>query len=295
MGSTLTLTQNSATLLIAFIALYSALITSHVWKIICFGVHMYYSTAKSQDIIHHQRQAILRNNSGAASSFSALVQVWWAWRRVGQSRWKLIPLLVCAFLSAALLGLASGFSSKVASGNEVLLSGANCGMSTYPGNGDFDTEVQVFNPYVAGIASASAIQATNCYSNESMATLGCEVLVKPRLGSVVDRNATCPFRDLCRNQYGNLQIDSGLMNSHDDLGMNAPPTERLYFRILQQCAPLKAEGYRALVNVSPDMSYTQYYYGKTPANNHTYVVSNNEIYESQVTNRTGETPEYKLK
>lgn len=183
----------------------------------------------------------------------------------------------------------------VASSNEVLLSGTNCGMSTYPGDGDVDTELKVLNPYVAGIASTSAIQATNCYSNASAITPGCEFLTKPRLRSSVDRNATCPFGDMCRNQHGNLLFDSGLINSHEDLGINAPVAERLFMRIVHHCAPLKTEGHRANVNVSHDRSYTQYYYGRTPVFDYTYVASNDAIYESKATNRTGAASDYNIK
>ena len=45
--------------------------------------------------------------------------------------------------------------------------------------------------------------------------------------SSITRGTACPFsgqESICRNVSGNIQIDTGFINSHFDLGINAPKT-----------------------------------------------------------------------
>ncbi|KAL1641072.1 hypothetical protein SLS58_006344 [Diplodia intermedia] len=63
------------------------------------------------------------------------------------------------------------------------------------------------------------------------------------------RNASCPFHDdICRSQNGNLYIDTGYIDTHKDLGINAPPDHRFQYRQTTHCAPLRTDGYRDIVN-----------------------------------------------
>ena len=80
-------------------------------------------------------------------------------------------------------------------------------------------------------------------------------------------NASCPFpggSKICLKEAGNIHIDTGIIDSHKHLGINARPTDRFGVQFNLKCAPLVTEGYKrrqkAGNNTSQDES-TQYLYG----------------------------------
>jgi hypothetical protein len=81
MGATLTLTRSNANLLIAFVALFLSVITTRLWAIISFSIHTYLATPDARDTLHHQRQAVLRNNGGPSGTTWTLIQLAWRWRQ----------------------------------------------------------------------------------------------------------------------------------------------------------------------------------------------------------------------
>ncbi|KAI1759146.1 hypothetical protein GGR53DRAFT_527966 [Hypoxylon sp. FL1150] len=273
LGATLTLTQENANLLIAFIALFAALVTGHLWRIVCFSIHGFLSTPKVQDALHHQRQVLLRNNAGAASSALTLIEIWWAWRK-RVSAWRVLPLFVCTLLLTVLFAFASGYSSRIAIGNEVLILGANCGAVSPPSDINSTGALNVILPYQANLLTASAIQATHCYSDEVGAGVDCSTYVRRHLAISVDRNASCPFGNLCRNEYGNIFFDTGFHDSREDLGLNTPDDEVFLRRRVSHCAPLKTEGYSSTISLPNNRSYTKYFYGSVAEQDYLYLATN---------------------
>jgi hypothetical protein len=61
---------------------------------------------------------------------------------------------------------------------------------------------------------------------------------------------------------GNIQIDTGFINSHFDLGINAPPENRFLLRLFAECAPLLTDGY-TLVQNSTTTTLINVLYGQT--------------------------------
>jgi hypothetical protein len=77
----------------------------------------------------------------------------------------------------------------------------------------------------------------------------------------IDTTAGCPFEEeMCKTHTDNIILDSGYINSHDHLGINAPNDERFLLRTRLQCAPLVTQGYEETIQ-SPDGNWTRYYYG----------------------------------
>ncbi|KAI0025906.1 hypothetical protein F4780DRAFT_789387 [Xylariomycetidae sp. FL0641] len=284
-GATLTLELSDATLLIAFVAFFITIVAGRIWQITCFTLHAVYSTPEPRDVLHHQRQAIIRNSAGTASSAYALLMLAWQWRSSRRSYLRVLPVLCCVVLLGVALTLTSGFSSRIAIGSEVLLTGSNCGALMPPAAGSsWVTFKTVYGPWEADLMSASANYATQCYSNTSAAS-GCGLYVQSKISSTADLNAPCPFGDLCQSADGNIALDSGLLDSHKDLGINAPENERFQFRRTLQCAPLKTEGYTSQFNLSADRSYTRYWYGpKSFIGNFTDEASNDRVYELAAVN-----------
>lgn len=98
----------------------------------------------------------------------------------------------------------------------------------------------------------------------------CGTFVKPSFPLSASRNASCPFDErVCRSNTSNVEVDTGLLNSYFDFGVNTAPQYRLQFRQKVSCAPLELDGYSKLVNnsrnsASPGQNdlVMQYFYGK---------------------------------
>jgi hypothetical protein len=333
MGATLTLSQTDSTLLIAFVAFFVAWGKDHpcsifpssdpnacayqltmvisvgtrVWRILCLILHFTYSSREPKDGLHHQRQIMLRNSANPESSLLTLAYIIWAWRRRASKPYlRLIVVTLLAVLCTVGFAAASGFSSQISAGigNEVLLEGGNCAIrdrialmtNKYPDRSDY------FDPYLAKLFASAANYARNCYSNASPArsqALECGELVVPRLRITATRNARCPFDPkICKSQDANIILDTGVINSHEHLGVNAPTQDRFGYRQRLHCAVLKTEGYKSQYNQSTERSYTRYYYGRRWSSsgrlNYTNQVSNDAELDFKVLGTRGSKPDYGL-
>lgn len=83
---------------------------------------------------------------------------------------------------------------------------------------------------------AATTYSRACYGN-SQNSLQCNQYPQPQLHWTVNQNATCPFADgLCF--YGDssaYEMDTGHIDSHQALGINAPQSERVQYRKVTTC------------------------------------------------------------
>lgn len=99
------------------------------------------------------------------------------------------------------------------------------------------------------ISNVAAAYAHACYGGRND-PLQCSKLPVPALKYNVDRNATCPFQSgICT--YGNtaaFSMTTGMIDSHLDLGINAPEENRIQVEKSTTCAPIRAKDYFQFVN-----------------------------------------------
>lgn len=245
-GATLTLTRRDGGLLIAFLALFVSLVGTCFWRITCFVIHRLVSSTNPQDGIYHQRQAVLRNAASGTSALWSLLQITWAWRHHTRLRLyrRIFPITTFTLILVSTFALAGIFSSQISTsmGNEVLLSGRNCGILDQL-LGDPTRYQDVFLPYLTQRVHASANYAQMCYRSSPFFQ-NCPVYVQKSL-SWSRHDTQCPFpggEKICRNST-NLRLDTGFIDSMHDLGINSPPEDRFLFRSMLECAPLRHEGY----------------------------------------------------
>lgn len=63
-----------------------------------------------------------------------------------------------------------------------------------------------------------------------------------------------------------MRIDSGFLDSHWDLGLNAPASKRIQTKITLHCAPLQVANHKRSSNRPLPgllLSYDQYFYGES--------------------------------
>lgn len=286
LGATLTLDQEDGALLIAFVALFVAFVGARLWKIACYALHHYFSDSANRDAIYHQRQAVLRNSDTAEAGLLRWYRILIAWRkRTDRLYSRILPLALFCVVMLGIFTAGGILSSRIASssGNQVLINSGYCGVNilgaALPGSDRNPSVVQdrkfftVLIPFLAQRLVYFADYAQQCYT-QNPAIEACKVYVKPQLPSIVDRAAECPFQDeICKLKHGNIRIDTGYLNSHDDFGLNTPPDERFLYRRITHCAPLVSRGYTAETNFTGNGTQTTYeqvlygsYYGATDTN-----------------------------
>ncbi|KAJ2986767.1 hypothetical protein NUW58_g4872 [Xylaria curta] len=263
--------RTDANLLIAFVAFFLTVVTAQLWSIACFASHAFFSTQSPRDMLHYQRQAILRNNGAPAGTAITLIRLAWAWRRSSGVVGRVTPLLACTVLLAIGFAAAAGFSSRIAQSTVVLLRPRNC--STRAGTAlTLQLATDVYFPWLAKQHTIALNYAQQCYSaSETVADCINTAFVRRELATSVDRNASCPFdTTVCSSNSSNIRLDSGFIDSHFDLGVNAPPDQRFLFRTVLHCAPLTTTGYRSSHTRSDNQTLSRYHYGITAYQNFTY-------------------------
>ncbi|RDA94691.1 hypothetical protein CP533_6797 [Ophiocordyceps camponoti-saundersi (nom. inval.)] len=291
MGLTLTLRRTEGSLLIAFTAFFIGLVASSFWRILRFILHRYYSTPQPRDAVHHQRQALLRNTVTIPASLWGFLQLSWTWRHARQTWFRTLPIIFCAILSIAAFTVAGGFSSALSTaiGNAVLINGTRC---TRLPTGVVANEIKFVHPlnqYWGKYSSDVANYAQQCYSASSSNMFDCTTYVKQHLPSISDSEAPCPFKNgICRSNSSNLMLDTGYIDSHEHLGINSKPEDRIRFRHVIHCAPLETSGYSSEFTTRY-VNYTRYYYGDhldaRPRFNFTWQVESlSSQYDRQVEN-----------
>ncbi|KAM7218680.1 hypothetical protein V8F06_005999 [Rhypophila decipiens] len=297
MGLTLTMTRSNADLLIAFVAFYVAFVGRRFWRIFCFACHSIVSsrTGQAREGTYHQHQVIMRNAETATSGVVALVQVLWAWRTArGRPIGMLLVTLLLASTCSMTFIVASGFSSRISSlpGDEVLMRGGRCGFLE-ESRKSMDTFASTLSPYLSKMFVNAANYAQECYSKNESGLLGCDTFVKKSLPFTVDTQAPCPFEpSLCKTQTANIKLDTGLLDSHEHVGLNAKPEHRVLWRKTLHCAPLVTEGYKSLYNQSvddkPPKPMVRYHYGKwaalspDSADNYTYEYVDDPLWDYNI-------------
>ncbi|KAM0796423.1 hypothetical protein BDR22DRAFT_976173 [Usnea florida] len=281
LGSTITLNQQDGALLTAFLGIFVTTAGAACWKIMSFALHQHRSLRVSQDGIHHQQQAILRNTGSPGKASLELAHVAWSWRKHALRPFiRTLPLIALAFVNFALFGLAGIFSSEVtrAAGNETLIRSPDCGIlnSTKPGSQQGVAALEVM---YAQDTLAATTYSRACYGS-TQNLLQCAQYPKQQLPWKVNQNATCPFTNgICI--YGGssaYEMDTGYIDSHEALGINAPKSQRVQYRKVSTCSPIHTKGYATELNDtnSSDSDYgdllLNYNYGPLPgvSANYTY-------------------------
>ncbi|CAA9961849.1 hypothetical protein PTMSG1_05226 [Pyrenophora teres f. maculata] len=245
-GLTYTTTLQQGGLLVAFLALFVTFTGTCFWTIVSFTIHQMLSRQAPQNATYHQRQAILRNSGTSGAAAWKFFLLTWAWRKTnwGASvKTTLLPFMVslisfCAFAAAGI------FSSQVATsrGGQVLLVGDKC--ASYNTSLITPQNQGSFQSWVASSIRSSANYESSCYSGNA-STYSCNNFVKKKLPFTSTSGIPCPFpgKNMCRAPNQGLRMDTGFLDSHDDLGMNAPPSERFLYRAFYDCAPVNTEAY----------------------------------------------------
>ena len=248
-GLTLTLCPTSANLLIATLALFVTMSGGQLWTIVRFALHQARESDryKTSGVLHNQQQVILRNATTDVATARLFIRLAFSWRRTTVKPFSSSMVIVLLAIShAAFFMVAGAFSAAL----------ANAGESRSPYCGDFNqsylaTVNNGVNASTTGTFQLSLefiakeehdIQlsleyARECYMASSLSS-SCDTFQQPRLNWKTFQNGSCPF-DLTKcSDSGTTVFDTGLIDSHNDLGINAHSNDRLLYRRVTNCTVL---------------------------------------------------------
>jgi hypothetical protein len=277
LGKTLTITQSQGYLLVVFLGLFVKFAGDQVWQILRFVLHQHRSSDKPQDGLYYQTQAILRNSPigiGISWKFAQLLRTWSP--KSHQAQRRTLPYMVYGLFHVAAIGVAGLFSSRVVSMNDTaLVRSSSCGWMAEPVKDynllwsdriQLETFVSLYSTLHRNIKT-SAEYARICYDNTSTISTICQQYSRSHLEPKINFTATCPFtEDLCLGDA--IHIDTGYIDSHEDLGINGQPSDRIQFRKETTCAPIDMEGrlstnWTTIPGSLPNDTFREYFLGSS--------------------------------
>lgn len=240
-GATLTLSQRHAGVLSAFLAILVSFSGTMFWSILSFTIHQAYTTdpSQGQDALHAQRQVIIRNKGAGAAAWALIKLPFEIGHTSSRAKalGRSLPFAALAIFNILLFsasGLLTSYITKAAGTSSIVI-GPSCGGFEFNATdaGNF-TSKNLLDTWEA------ATYAHQCYQSNA-SRFACTPYVRQNLPFTTNPNASCPFAaELCAyNAHSAFQMDTGLLDSAADFGINARPSDRIKFRRVVTCAPVK--------------------------------------------------------
>lgn len=111
-------------------------------------------------------------------------------------------------------------------------------------------EETAYDSYLRMTMAASQEYVQTCLSGSELPE--CNTF-KQRQLYWTSANISCPFDNLCLGaENGSFYMDTGVLDSRDDFGINGRDKERIQFRKNTTCVPIKSDGYMVEGNSSID-------------------------------------------
>ncbi|KAL8739322.1 MAG: hypothetical protein Q9181_000053 [Wetmoreana brouardii] len=250
LGSTITLSQRNGSLLTAFLGIFVTAAGTACWRILSFLIHQHQAKDLLNDAIHHQQQVILRNSGTPGEAAWQMTQLAWHWRKIAnkpKSILRSLPLVILAVCNIVLFAIAGVFSAEVtkAVGNETLIRSPACGFqlpnSTRPDLPVFQS-IAGANAMDANDTLAASAYSRACYGN-TQSSSQCYQYPRSYISWTNRTDVPCPFGDNICKDIGGFEMDSGLIDSHETLGINSRTSDRLQYRKLTTCSVLRTKEY----------------------------------------------------
>ncbi|KAM0405885.1 hypothetical protein ACHAPZ_002635 [Fusarium culmorum] len=271
LGATLTLSSKDASLLLAFIAAFVTVVAIRLWLIIAFTTHQFTAAGGKHDGLYYQRQVILRNVKSAPAAAWLFIQQAWDWRGIARSSYsRTLPLALFCILYSVGFAVLAVFSSQISDSASAyrLLRSPSCG---------FQIPSEAYQKATFDNQRAS-LYSKECYSNTSSPM--CNMLPTRQL-EWASSSVDCPFGGKVCLDTPAFKMESKMIDTHHDLGLNNPPKNRLKYKRETICSPLNTgDAFTQYINGLEadslgwqDNVLIRYLYGKTMNGtvNHTHI------------------------
>lgn len=257
LGCTITLSEGDGALLTAFLAVFVAAAGTACWKILSYTLHQCRAKHQPQDAFHHQLQVVFRNTGTAGGAVWQFLQLAWYWRKQSVGPFaRILPVTLLALLNLVFFSLAAIFSSQVtkSAGDQVLIRSPRCGWLNSTLEPSSIQGSDTFGNLIINDTLTASTYSKACYG-DSANPLQCNQYIRKSLPWETNQNASCPFlSSMCYyGATGAYSMDSGLLDSHSDIGINARESGRVQYRKVTTCSPIHFSSYvRDFNDTDPD-------------------------------------------
>jgi hypothetical protein len=119
-GRVITTDTRTANLIVAILAVVTAVGTAHLWNLTLFGFHQFRVSFTITDGLYRQQQAILRTLPTPSSLVADWAKLWWVWRnKTDRVLWRSLPQILIGAVFAAATVTAGIYTSVVVSNSDV--------------------------------------------------------------------------------------------------------------------------------------------------------------------------------
>lgn len=244
--ATLTLSVGNANYLLSALTFLVTLAAASFWNITAFVLHHLKVGKTEPDDVDLQHRVLLRNPAPASGSIISLVKVHWAWRGknrrhlLGSTCGVLLPaLLILACFSAASI-LVSRVANKSYGGTLARLTPDTCGILLFNNDSSIDATAWRYNKVQNDTLRARAYVRDFYYGSQSSASAS-SLFPQATLNYSYSASAPCPFPNTSRcalGENGAFSMTTDFLDSHNALGINAQPDDRIELQISVTCSPL---------------------------------------------------------
>ncbi|KAF2671913.1 hypothetical protein BT63DRAFT_422430 [Microthyrium microscopicum] len=257
MGRTITMPNDAARFLQSFMTAFVVLVGLKSWGMVRYLFHQGSSTQEQMDGLHHQRQAIFRASASPKSTLLHVLKLSWKWRHNadGSIRRQLFFTFFSIIYILIWIGLTHATAALFDTKNmvDVLIRPGVCGFtnpSYYP-NSTNNANYTTWLANERSIYQSAESMVVSCYSHklgiDASASDSCGVYGLPTLPTTITQgDVVCPFSNatMCRDgNTGVFHMETGLLNSHYDLYINAPTANRVDYRKFSTCSRVSQDGF----------------------------------------------------
>ena len=258
-GVTWTLSLTNANILNSFLTfIITAFLFTSLWKLIVFCFYITRTTPSSQKSTSAKHWVILRNAGGPEATAVQLIQSLFCRKDGSKQLQSAILLLVPSFLLLALKIAGSLIPALIISGSldQLALSQPDiCGFNTLYKITDQERTLRGSSAANELLETTDSRRyASERYANSSTIFTTDPIFPIESLPFEVRRDQPCPFdRGMCLlGPNSAVSFETGLLDSHTHLGINAPVQDRIQYRWSSVCTPLNIS---ADVNVLRNQTY----------------------------------------
>ena len=207
------------------------------------------------DILGLQQQLVFRNSGSPASALWKCTRLLLAWSGKKPSKlWRRLAVIaVPSLVLWSIFTVASIFVADIASkGYEQILVLAKEGLCRFP---DYESDLADSTlPWsrIRVADSLTSLQHVKKWYGPLQSSVNASTQYpRARLAYKTDSTVPCPWTGLCDTKSSvAFSLQTVLLDSHKDLGINADRNERFGCQKNVTCSPLQTQSYRQYVNAS---------------------------------------------
>jgi hypothetical protein len=284
-GARLTLDSYNAALLIAFIATFVTICGDRVWSAVRFVLHQLRAGAERRGADDERRadgenlQLLIVHSAMPGVAWDALKLMLTGRRDVSTVCYVAVLAFLALFNFVAWTA-AAVLSAWVAVSNGPLIHvSPDCGFYADPSDTISFTPAAGAQARWLNSSTTAAEYVRTCYNTSSSSNSLCQQFVQQEIRWTGKPNAICPFASgMCLGgDNAAFEMDSGMIDSHATLGLNAAKENRVLYRRKSTCAPVVTrDPYAELIpGLYPGEEYALYHYGDIVFStlNYTYLLS----------------------